>query len=67
MKKTRRVRHEKLKYLAKLALSVLMGVFGSFLISESALRVMNISYPVFHGFDPVRGRALEPGMEGWFR
>lgn len=60
------VRHEKLKYLAKLGLLVLMGVFGSFLISEAGLRLMNISYPVFHGFDPVRGRVLEPGMEGWF-
>ncbi|MEO7859542.1 MAG: SGNH/GDSL hydrolase family protein [Nitrospirales bacterium] len=61
------MRHEKLKYLAKLALLVLMGIFGSFLVSEAGLRLMNISYPVFHGFDPVRGRVLEPGMEGWFR
>ncbi|HBP88431.1 MAG TPA: SGNH/GDSL hydrolase family protein [Nitrospirales bacterium] len=61
------MRHDQLKYLAKLALLVLMGVFGSFLISEAGLRLMNISYPVFHGFDPVRGRVLEPGMEGWFR
>jgi len=61
------VRHEKLKYLAKLALLVLVGVFGSFLIAEAGLRLLNISYPVFHGFDPVRGRVLEPGMEGWFR
>ncbi|MBA3967397.1 MAG: SGNH/GDSL hydrolase family protein [Nitrospirales bacterium] len=61
------MRQEKLKYLAKLALLVLMGIFGSFLISEAGLRLMNISYPVFHGFDPVRGRILEPGMEGWFR
>lgn len=60
------MRHEQFKYLTKLGLLVLMGIFGSFLISEAGLRLMNISYPVFHGFDPVRGRVLEPGMEGWF-
>ena len=59
--------NKKFTYLTQLGLLVLMGVFGSFLISEAGLRLMNISYPVFHGFDPVRGRVLEPGMEGWFQ
>ena len=54
-------------YFTKIGLLILISVFGGLLIAEAGLRLMNISYPVFHGFDPVRGRVLEPGMEGWFR
>ena len=53
-------------YFAKIVLLILIGVFGGFLIAEAGLRLLDISYPVFHGFDPERGRILEPGMEGWF-
>ena len=59
--------NKKSNHFAKISLLILIGVFGGFLIAEAGLRLMNISYPVFHGFDPVRGRVLEPGMEGWFR
>lgn len=53
-------------YFAKIGLLILIGVFGGFLFAEAGLRLLDISYPVFHGFDPERGRILEPGMEGWF-
>lgn len=59
--------NKKSNYFAKIGLLILIGVFGGFLIAEAGLRLLNISYPVFHGFDPERGRVLEPGMEGWFR
>ncbi|MCA9420737.1 MAG: SGNH/GDSL hydrolase family protein [Nitrospira sp.] len=58
---------KKFNYLAKIGLVILISIFGGLLIAEAGLRLLNISYPVFHGFDPVRGRVLEPGMEGWFR
>jgi len=39
----------------------------SFTIAEATLRVLGISYPVFHIYDPIRGKALLPGKEGWYR
>ncbi|MDT3778175.1 SGNH/GDSL hydrolase family protein [Nitrospira sp. MA-1] len=60
------MRNKNFNYFAKIGLVMLIGVFGGFLIAEAGLRLLDISYPVFHGFDPERGRVLEPGMEGWF-
>ncbi|WP_454063039.1 SGNH/GDSL hydrolase family protein [Candidatus Nitrospira salsa] len=39
----------------------------SFTIAEATLRVLGISYPVFHTYDPIRGKALLAGKEGWYR
>lgn len=39
----------------------------SFTIAEATLRVLGISYPVFHTYDPIRGKGLLPGKEGWYR
>ena len=44
----------------------LSGVI-SFVLVEASLRVLGISYPVFHTHDPIRGKALLPGKEGWYR
>ncbi len=41
--------------------------FFSFAFAEVSLRVLGVSYPVFHRYDPIRGKALVPGKEGWFR
>ncbi len=57
----------KVKYMIRVGLLVCISFFVSFLVCEATLRLMDVSYPVFHGFDPVRGRVLEPGKEGWFR
>ncbi|WP_447968823.1 hypothetical protein [Nitrospira sp. M1] len=39
----------------------------SFTLVEASLRVLGISYPVFHMYDPIRGKGLLPGKEGWYR
>lgn len=39
----------------------------SFALVEASLRVLGISYPVFHTYDPIRGKVLLPGKEGWYR
>ena len=36
-------------------------------LGEAGLRVLDISYPVFHTYDPLRGKRLIPNKEGWFR
>jgi hypothetical protein len=51
---------------AGLALTVFGTVFG-IAICEAALRIAGISYPVFETFDELRGIALRPGKEGWYR
>jgi hypothetical protein len=39
----------------------------SLFLAEATLGVLGISYPVFHTFDDERGKALLPGMKGWYR
>ena len=39
----------------------------SFALVEGGLRVLGISYPVFHTYDSIRGKGLLPGKEGWYR
>ena len=58
---------EKLRRMTKLGILVLASIFLSFLVFETGLRAMKISYPIFHSFDYERGRALVPGKEGWYR
>jgi len=43
------------------------GVLLSLALAEGALRVAGISYPVFDTYDEIRGVALRPGKEGWYR
>src|SRR6266545_1570353 len=37
------------------------------LLAEVGLRAAGISYPQVYVMDPVRGSALRPGAEGWYR
>ena len=45
---------------------VLTSVF-SLAFVEASLRILDISYPVFHAYDPLRGKRLVPKKEGWYR
>ena len=49
-----------------IATMCLSGILA-FAFAEVGLRVLGISYPVFHRYDPIRGKALVPGKEGWYR
>jgi hypothetical protein len=61
-RKSRRPRN----LVAKLLL-VLIGFLLGAVVAEIALRVAGYSYPEFYTRDSVRGAALLPGAEGWFR
>ncbi len=54
------------RLLGKLGL-VLFGLLFGCLIAEIALRVAGYSYPDFYQPDDLRGYALRPNMEGWYR
>lgn len=54
------------KLFAKLLL-VLLGVLVGCVIAEIALRIAGYSYPEFYTLDQVRGYALRPRVEGWYR
>jgi len=54
------------RLLGKLGL-VLFGLLFGCLIAEIALRVAGYSYPDFYQPDDLRGYALRPSMEGWYR
>jgi len=54
------------RILAKLFL-VLLGFFFGAIVAEVALRIVGYSYPEFYVLDQVRGYALRPGAEGWYR
>jgi hypothetical protein len=43
---------------------VIGGLLAGFVLSETALRVLGISYPEFYDFDPHLGSKLCPGVEG---
>jgi len=60
--KTRRPR----RILAKLILVLFGFLFGA-IVAEIALRVVGYSYPEFYTLDQIRGYALQPGAEGWYR
>jgi hypothetical protein len=49
--------------VAVVALSVVFGL----LLFEVFLRAVGFTYPVFYQPDEVRGYALRPGIEGWYR
>ena len=40
--------------------------FLSLCLAEVVLRVLEIGHPVFHRRDPLYGRTLIPGAEGWY-
>ena len=52
--------------LGKLGL-ILFGLLFGCLLAEMALRFAGYSYPEFYQPDQVRGYALRPNMEGWYR
>ncbi len=54
------------RILAKLALVLFGFLFGA-MVAEIALRIVGYSYPEFYVLDQVRGYALRPGAEGWYR
>ncbi len=54
------------KFFAKLLLVFVGFVFGA-IVAELALRIAGYSYPEFYTPDEVRGAALLPGAEGWYR
>ncbi|MGB0910356.1 MAG: SGNH/GDSL hydrolase family protein [Nitrospirales bacterium] len=56
----------KSKKIAIIVIVFIVSGFAFLFIAECSLRILGISYPVFHGFDPLRGRVLVPGKEGWF-
>src|SRR3979490_2421452 len=61
-KKLHRVR----RIAAKLVL-ILFGLFFGAVVAEIALRVAGYSYPEFYQADNLRGYALPPNMQGWYR
>ena len=54
------------QFLTKLTL-ILFGLLLGTIIAELGLRAAGYSYPGFYMPDPIRGYALIPGMEGWYR
>ncbi len=54
------------RLLAKLPI-ILLGIVLGTGISESLLRLSGYSFPEFYQLDQLRGYALRPGMEGWYR
>ena len=59
---------EQLSNKTKLVMATIgVASAGLLIIVELTLRVLGISYPVFHQYDSIRGKALIPGKEGWYR
>lgn len=54
------------RLFAKLLL-ILVGFLIGGIVAEIALRLAGYSYPEFYTRDEVRGSALLPGAEGWYR
>jgi lysophospholipase L1-like esterase len=54
------------RLFAKLLL-LLVGFLLGCLVAEVALRIVGYSYPEFYTLDQIRGYALRPGAEGWYR
>jgi hypothetical protein len=54
------------KLFARLLL-ILLGFLLGGIVAEVALRVAGYSYPEFYSLDQLRGYALRPGAEGWYR
>lgn len=46
---------------------MLFGFLFGAVVAEIALRIVGYSYPEFYVLDQVRGYALRPGAEGWYR
>ncbi|MGI8838154.1 MAG: SGNH/GDSL hydrolase family protein [Pyrinomonadaceae bacterium] len=54
------------KLFPKLILIILGFLFGAG-VAEISLRITGYSHPAFYQLDEVRGYALRPGAEGWYR
>lgn len=54
------------RLLAKLILVLFGFIFGA-IVAEIALRIAGYSFPEFYTLDQVRGYALRPHAEGWYR
>jgi hypothetical protein len=46
---------------------VALSVFVGLLLFEIFLRAVGFTYPIFYQPDEMRGYALRPGIEGWYR
>jgi lysophospholipase L1-like esterase len=55
---------KRLTTIARNLLLAIAALLAAFLICELLLRLLGISYPVFHWTDPVRGVSLIPGAQG---
>lgn len=55
------------KSFASIFLLTVCGAVFGLALCEMVLRTAGISYPVFDTYDELRGVALRPGKEGWYR
>ena len=56
--------------MSKMSLAILvllMSLVMAVVIGEVGLRLAGITFPVFEIFDPLRGKILKPGKQGWYR
>ena len=56
----------KFNRIAVIVTVLLFSGHASLLLAEVTLRILGISFPVFHTFDNERGKALLPGKKGWY-
>jgi hypothetical protein len=57
----------KIRNLVKNIFTILGATIVGLILCEIILRVAGISYPVFDTYDELRGIALRPYKEGWYR
>lgn len=49
------------------SLLILGAVIAALMFAEAALRLADVSFPVFYRADEHRGASLRPGAEGWWK
>jgi len=57
----------KIRNIVKNLFTILGATIVGLILCEILLRVAGISYPVFDTYDELRGIALRPNKEGWYR
>ncbi len=55
------------KRLAAVLLLAVFGIVAGLALAEVGMRLAGITFPVFDAYDELRGVALRPGKEGWYR
>jgi hypothetical protein len=61
------LKHGRVRRIAGKLLLIALGLLFGCVLAEIALRVAGYSYPEFYQPDEMRGYALRPNMEGWYR